>query len=82
MVELQSGLDFCLLVRQPMLTTGRSSRRFNKVCAVEPVGRKLGVADGVLDVLVAEIGLQYPRIMPRIQARRHLVNHICLCVID
>ena len=30
----------------------------------EPVGRKLGVADGVLDVLVAEIVLQGSGIVP------------------
>ena len=32
-VKVRFGLDSCLLVPPPTLTTARSLRRFNKVCA-------------------------------------------------
>ena len=36
---------------------------------LEPVGRQLGVANGMLDVLVPQIGLQRPRVMPFVGQR-------------
>ncbi len=43
--------------------TGRDLRHASSPEVLEPLGRQLGVAHGVLDISVAEIGLQRPRIV-------------------
>src|SRR5262245_45569464 len=51
----------------PVRTCGAGDGRQCKLISpevAEPVGRKLGVPDGVLDVLVAEIVLQGSGVMP------------------